>query len=181
MKRRNFLLGLISLPFVGKWSSSVGSGQTISLPKLTVGINQQTDIPASNLLDLSLLLACIAEVESGNNDSLIGKHGERSRYQITKEVFYSWCPADNSDFEYCCHGRVAKFVAERYLNWLNLVIPHKSALENYMREYSLAWCWNSGLWSWTKPGSIKYTDTISINNYATRVSNLYNERRNRPQ
>jgi hypothetical protein len=39
------------------------------------------------MTNLVTLLACLSMIESGDNDLKVGKHGERSRYQITRAAW----------------------------------------------------------------------------------------------
>lgn len=128
----------------------------------------------SSSVDLVLLLNCIAEVESGNDDTKIGKHGERSRYQISKIVWNKHYRA--YDFVRFCSGSFAKSVAFAHLNWLDQNLSFKGTTEKHFREYSLAWAWRSGLESWNH-FPYGHVTRIELNNYAVRVTNLYDERR----
>jgi hypothetical protein len=111
----------------------------------------------SSSVDLSRLLTCIAEVESGNRDDKVGSHGERSRYQITEVVWkqHTTLPFDR------CHGFMAEYVARKHLLWLveNGVTP---------LPFPLALAWNGGLERW-KAGKVFQRH----HNYASRVNSLY--------
>lgn len=161
-------------------------GTLFAFPVLSFG--QSTDlkinIPSFNTMvnisksvDLSRLLRCIAEVETGNNDSKIGRNGERSRYQIKKNVWYQHCPyiytnndAGQAGHETYCKGKLATQVAMDHLIWLNSNIPHDLFSERLFRQYPLAACWNGGLSVWR--GRLP----TSVANYATRVTNLYDDK-----
>ena len=123
-------------------------------------------------MDLSRLLRCIAEVETGNDDTRIGKHGERSRYQIKRSVWNQYQNGTYAFFAAFCWGATADFVALRHVQWLDKTLPRGSEIERNFRHYAIAWCWNGGLDSWNGP---RYSSNARINNYAVRVTNLYDD------
>jgi hypothetical protein len=181
--RRNFLLGTIGL--------------TAASPLLAQSLSVQCPIPhtllkSSSYTDLSLLLRCIAMVETGTkenpdgDDTRVGPSGERSKYQITFNVWKQHQDLTHDDSEWmkwywqqCCNGEDAKHIAMRHIRWLDKTLPRKSALEREMREYVLAWAWNGGASSWNthlSTGSyLNGWNNVKYNNYATRVSNLYSD------
>lgn len=159
MTRKNFLLvvtGFVS-GVVQKSRANTGLEVTISMP---------TPSPS---LDLALLANAIAEVETGNDDTRIGLHGERSRYQIKPSV---WSQHGYTRPFTHCHGALASLCADQHLRWLDRSLARTTPIERDMREYALAWCWHGGLSSWTTPIRSQRRIT-SLNNYATRVTNLY--------
>ena len=168
LTRRNFLMGCIGLPLVAhhaKSNSTLGGDIKLNLPSQLKSV------------DLSRLLRCIAEVETGNRDWVVGRNGERSRYQIKKSVWYQHCPyiytnndAGQAGHETYCKGKLATKVAMDHLTWLNTNIPHDLFSEHDFRQYPLAACWNGGLAAWR--GNM----LTSVANYATRVTNLYDDK-----
>lgn len=125
-------------------------------------------------MDRSLLLRAIAEVETGNNDSKVGRHGERSRYQIKPSA---WTHMGYTRPFTDCRGPLADLCALQYLRWLDSSLMGTSPMEKDFREYALAWCWNGGLWSWEMPPRyLAHNVRIRLNNYATSVTNLYDSK-----
>jgi hypothetical protein len=159
--RRNFLKASILSPFLVR----LGLGQITSIAPQSSPI--KTESAQSNSPDLSLLLHCIAEVETGNDDSKIGPKGERSRYQISRTVWEQHYEAYT--FDKFCKGCFAKGVAHEHLLWLDRHIPHITPIERDFREYALTWCWHGGLSTWNRAYD------INLNNYAVRVTNLYDD------
>lgn len=100
----------------------------------------------------------------------MGKAGERSQYQITRAVWYFWT---QDNFARHCRGQYATNVATNHLLWLDHHIPTIQPLECHARDYVLAWAWNGGLDSWRYPQRQSHAERVALNNYATRVSNLY--------
>lgn len=152
MTRRNFLLvsiqsGLIQ-PFL--------TGMLLSKQN-----SEAATKPLSSSLDLSRLLACIAEVETGNNDDLVGPNEERSKYQITRSVWYQHMSKTDHYF-YHCRGILARTCAIRHILWL------LDNLSGYKSVFCIALAWKSGL-SAFKDGLESAADC----DYAQRVSNLY--------
>lgn len=173
MKRRTFLLGSLLLPSVVTESLSGQITVPSRSPDLTGSKLQSSSVTLkpivqsrSSALEVGLLLRAIAEVETGNNDSLVGKHGERSRYQIRQDVWQQHMAFSHAKY---CHGGNAELCAHLHLRWLDSSLVGTSPmLEKEMRPYCLAWCWHGGLSSW-----LNKTRSIKLSNYATRVQNLY--------
>lgn len=168
LSRRNFLLAVTGSPIV-----LVGVTQHSPAKEVVVDVTSQ---PKS--VDLSLLLHCIAQVESGDDDSKIGPKGERSRYQISERVWRQhWSTAPFS----CCHGMVATITADLHVDWLDRKLSY--GVWDTFKAYPLAWCWHGGLESWTdynsnrKSMSLNTRNTVRLSNYATRVCNLYDDAR----
>lgn len=133
-----------------------------------------------NFLDLPLLLRCIAQVETGGDDTAVGPKGELSQYQIKPDTWYQHAPTLN--FFLACNGIRATTIAQKHLLWLDAHIPRLTALETECREYVLAWAWKEGRDGWVKHDRLPWKTRVAANNYATRVSNLYYElTRARPQ
>lgn len=163
MNRRTFLKNAIVSTVVLPTLSSIVCGSEKS-----VGVHIP-QVPTSNSsskqVDLSRLLRCIAEVESGNNDAKVGRHGERSRYQIKARVWYDYTVHNFNE----CHGQRAISIAWEHLHWLNNHLPHDLFSEREFRQYPLAVAWNGGLATWQSRLSTR------VANYATRVTNLYDD------
>jgi hypothetical protein len=163
--RRNFLkafTSLCSIPLISRGRS-----------EKTTNHSDESSVLKSTV-DLSLLLHCIAEVETGNDDSKVGKGGERSRYQISEVVwrqhgdeYIQKFPI--TSFREQCNGKDAYNCAMSHLLWLDRHILHITPIERDFRAFALAWCWKGGLSSWGKAFS------IPLNNYAVRVTNLYDD------
>lgn len=168
MTRSTFLKALTALlplkALANLVPKSSPSSSLVDLEKLngTKSVSSTT-----STVDLSRLLHAIAEVESGNNDSLEGPKGELSRYQISREVWYQHFPHLN--FYLACNGVRANACAERHLNWLrDNDVPDK--------PYILAYAWNMG----RKAAMFQlvtstHGNTIIGNTYAARVTNLYSD------
>jgi len=45
-------------------------------------------------MNILIFIAAIAMVESGNNPAAVGKAGELSEYQITRQVWKAYAPAE---------------------------------------------------------------------------------------
>lgn len=169
--RRNFLLAITTLPAV---VSLCGSDTTKQPSQMEL---------KSSLVNLQRLLRCIAEVETGNDDTKVGKNGERSRYQISITVWSQHIDPVSDifwyrNFERECNGDIAKQVALRHVQWLDKTIPRISITEVHFRPYALAWAWHGGLESWTHQDDLarfQHSTRVRLNNYATRVTNLYDD------
>ena len=156
MTRRNFLLACIVSPFIlNRIACAKSSTETFRITK-------------SELRVLSRLARCIAEVETRNNDDVIGKLNERSRYQISRIVWNQHFPG-RPFIE--CYGINAEECALRHLTWL------ARHFWNHSRKsvFWIAFAWNAGL-ERTKL-EMRLPD-ISYPHYhfAERVENLYNDR-----
>jgi hypothetical protein len=166
--RRNFLQALTASTL-----TALGLSKVSAEPVIT---HSGRNLTSSQSVDLSLLLHCIAEVETGNDDSKVGKGGERSRYQISETVWRQHQDLTHNSrewmtwyFQQCCKGEDAQDIALRHLRWLDRHILRITPIERDFRAFALAWCWKGGLSSWGKAFS------IPLNNYAVRVTNLYDD------
>lgn len=112
-----------------------------------------------------VLLAVIAEIESGTDSTKVGKAGERGMYQITAGVWKQH--AKISPFRDAHKPHVSKIVAERHLAWLEREIAEKGY---EVTAETLALCWNAGL---TRGLSGKPFE--SSLDYARRVNNRYED------
>ena len=152
MTRRNFLKDGIALAatsvLITKTVPLMANSEVITLAKM----------PSSSQVDRSRLLACLAEVETGNDDTKVGPCGSRSRYGLHKLTWYDY---SQLDFQTYCRGRAALEVAHLHLNWL---IKHLSQ----PTPYRLAYAWNRGLTYTERRGHIG-------SGFAFRVHNLYHD------
>ena len=100
-------------------------------------------------IDLAILLASIAVVESNSDDEAIGLAGERGRYQITREVWDKWMPRKSlylykSLFEVGAHDHgMARWVAERHIRFS--IIPELEKAGREVTVFAIASCWNAGI------------------------------------
>lgn len=105
-------------------------------------------------LDIPRLLRCIAERETRNQDQVIGRSGERSRYQIKRTT---WFQHESAPFAYC-RGERAYCVALNHVNWL------RTKLNDTDSVWMLAYAWNDGL---------GFRHKARVVEYAAAVENLY--------
>ncbi len=154
-------------------------------PRITTSASKKMEPSTSkSSVDLSLLLHCIAQVETGNDDTKVGRDGERSRYQISNFVYRQHLP----EFSFRDASMDSlHWVAWLHVQWLDKNLPRKYDIERNMREYALAWAWNGGLKSWTywpatRHDLIQYDMPVTVrcSNYAVRVCNLYTDAQHRP-
>ena len=101
-------------------------------------------------IDLAILLAAIATVESNTNDAAIGAAGERGRYQITREVWERWMPqpeyppAFGSWWEVGSHDPgLSRWVATKHIE--HHIIPELEKAGRAVTVYAIAACWNAGV------------------------------------
>ena len=114
--------------------------------------------------DLQRLLACIAAVESGNRDWLVGSRGELSKYQIKHSTWNDIHKRSKfvlQPFKTHCHGLYAQIIAEVHLDWIN----HNLI---FSTPWKLACAWKTGLTiaDWGGGTPLDYER-------ATRITNLY--------
>lgn len=72
-------------------------------------------------LDRELLLSCIAAVESGGRDGVVGRDGERSKYQIGYSVWQQHAPKhlrNRAAHARWCNGLVADALARQHFKWI---------------------------------------------------------------
>lgn len=156
MNRRTFLHSGIALLILSK------------LLPLSSAKTTPTTPTQSKSLDLSLLLQCIAEVESGNRDDLVGPCGARSKYQITERVWYQH---SQLNFHKYCSADHADAVAREHMNWL---VKH---LKTPITPFWLAYAWHRGLASADQYFHSSHNVNLRAIDYANRVANLYHARR----
>ena len=152
LTRLNFLRAIISSVLSTPLLLKAGAAR----PLQNGGV--RTASANSTSIDLARLLSCLAQVETGDNPRAVGRHGESSRYQISRVVWYQYYP-DRSFFD--CHGILAEECAWRHINWLLKHIHTRS-------PYWLAYAWRAGLKTANGPITFPTHDR-----YANRVENLY--------
>jgi hypothetical protein len=132
------------------------------------------------MISIPLLLLAIAQVETGDathpqgNDAAIGKHGERSRYQIIERVWRAW--TDRPFVECTTKPILARYVANAELQW------RMNRLTESRRNDPIwvAVAWHSGL-SRAKTGRFRsLLHAKESLEYATRVKNIYDELLKKP-
>ena len=62
-------------------------------------------------------LKAISQIESGDNDSAVGLHGERSRYQIKPLVWHRYTPSQKFT-----DPDVARFIARKHLRHIRAIL-----------------------------------------------------------
>lgn len=118
-------------------------------------------------MNLAVFLSALALVESNGNDSAIGQHGERSKYQITRTVWRQHMAP--LSFTKCCWGARAQLCASRHLRWL---------VKNGVSEYpwDLAYAWNAGRTRYVNlRNDPKSKVSTASSRYAFRVERTYND------
>jgi hypothetical protein len=123
-------------------------------------------------MNLSIFIAAIALVESGNNPAAVGKAGELSEYQITRQV---WKAYTGEQFTKANGKRrnVSRYVAERHAAELE-----KKAQELLIAQYEhvivirVAAGWHRGEAYMRKPWKDWSAET---RDYADRVWNVYQD------
>lgn len=152
MTRSKFLLALTALPLTyrGLLASTMEKKLDLSVLKPSTSVQ----------LDRSRFLACIAQVETGNDDTKIGPCGSRSRYQIHRNTWYQYT---TQNFVLECWGRTALEVAQAHLTWL---IKHLDR----PTPYRLALAWHRGL-NWVQAQEA----VLYSSGFAYRVHNLYHD------
>ena len=109
-------------------------------------------------IDLALLLAAIAVVESNSEDAAIGAAGERGRYQITPAVWNEWMPFPPWSAYHCAFASaphdgahdpaLSRWVAERHIKYT--IIPELEKAGRQVTVFAIASCWNAGVTGYLK-------------------------------
>jgi hypothetical protein len=120
------------------------------------------------MIDIPTLLMAIAMVESGNRDWVVGRHGERSRYQIMERT---WKQHSSMPFHVHArsHSRSYK-VSEAHIAWIRARIPE----QNRAQVFHVALAWKIGLTNWKQHVFYPHDE-----DYARRVVNIYESAVNR--
>ena len=177
MKRRTFLRVSIASPLA--MTTAIASPSAV----VSAVVPPSTPPKNSSSTDHSLLLKCISEVESRNNDEAIshsrGRVHARGRYQITSAV---WFQHTNRPWVQAHSFFVSSEIARRHLSWLDSNIPRIDVDEVEARPFALAWAWRGGLDGWLQRETLSgYTNPQRSHNhdYARRVYNLYADYRSK--
>lgn len=152
MTRRNFV-NVCSTAIASLFVYSTARPDTTT-PSLKLPTSQK-----SSLIDLQLLLDCIALVETGGDDTKVGKSGERSKYQIGEKVWYQ---NESLPHETYCHGVRARRVAAEHISWLHQHIGPS--------VFAIALGWHVGLENWR---AARFQ--LPQRYYGERVRNLYRQ------
>jgi hypothetical protein len=110
-------------------------------------------------MKINTLLLAISLVETGGQDSLIGKAGERGRYQITART---WRQHSKAPHKLASDPVISKWVARRHLEWISGHLPPLQRRDPFF----IALAWNAGL-KRKRPPSPACLD------YCHRVVNTY--------
>jgi hypothetical protein len=113
------------------------------------------------MLDLPTLVAAISLVETGDNDLAVGKHGERSRFQIIERVWNH-----HTHLTHRIHAknpRVSVLITLDHID--KCIIPYLASREQPITPFTVAGCWNGGCWG--------FTQLDWGRDYAERVANTY--------
>jgi hypothetical protein len=169
MNRRVFLTGATLSPLISPSSLGIPTKPAQVVSSFTLSIP-----PPS--VDLSRLLDCIAQVESGRNDKAESRRNgqviARGRYQLTATT---WFQHTNRPWKLAHNFFVADEIAHRHVSWLDKNLPPISIDEYHFRPFSLAWCWRGGLDMWKVRSSFPDAVTHVYDDHANRVVNLYME------
>lgn len=116
--------------------------------------------------NLTIILACLSMIESGDNDLAVGKHGERGRYQISEEVWkeYDWW---HMDFK--THAR------ERY--WSDIIAETilKVRTQGFQRLFSKDPTPFETYVLWNAPAQIGHPSPV-VSEKAQRFENLVKDK-----
>lgn len=118
-------------------------------------------------IDLTLLLAAISAVETGNLDAAKGSHGEVSRYQMTQPVWRAnresgLCRPNNPD--------CSLVAASRHLHSIVAQFKDKHV---EMTVLNLAVAWNYGMPKFEKKKFQRWKCPQSVRDYSARVTSVY--------
>lgn len=119
------------------------------------------------MVHLTLLITALIAVESGGDDTVIGRHGERGALQITPTV---WQQHTKLPF-YKAHSRIYSVrVGERHLCWL----VKNGVADN---PWCLAYAWNAGLVGYKRANRLPAARfSKASKDYADRVLAVYTYR-----
>lgn len=117
-------------------------------------------------ISVTILLAAIAQVESGGNDAAIGKAGERSRFQMGESVWRQHAKPDEPHVLATSDPALAEHVATEHMVWLYRQLYSAGVP---ITAETLASAWHHGA-----TGAIKrILHGEPPDDYAQRVANLY--------
>lgn len=122
--------------------------------------------PARPAIDLARMASAIEAVENTPNWK-VGPYGERSRFQITRDV---WQRHSSMPFEYAsssrivCRAEVTR-VAFAHIDWLR----DRLAVHNLAETpYNVALAWGAGV-----TAAVRGTASAAKRGYADRARNIY--------
>ena len=122
--------------------------------------------PAEARIDCWKLLRCISPVESNDNDFVIGRMGEVSRYQILP---LNWRAMTDEPISRASDPKISKEVARR---WLDGIIYDLQTDRLEVTPENIVWMWHRG-----RSGVInKSFMSKASRDHVQRVLNLYYER-----
>ena len=123
--------------------------------------------PSAHAVDLSRLLAAIAQVERVRGSHRRGSHGERGKYQMTRAAWDE--DAGGLPFAYAENDAYSDIVARA-----RLVRLRYELLERRIQPtvFTLAYAWHSGLTATI----LRKWQPMEARDYAIRVENLALER-----
>lgn len=114
--------------------------------------------------DDAKFLQAVLEVETAGEFWRIGENGERSAYQITAEVWYTYTDVPFVYASYKDYEDSTYFVALSHLRWI------KKTLGDELTVETAAQVWNGGLGAYRR----KQLKPRTID-YARRVRNIYEQ------
>jgi hypothetical protein len=89
-------------------------------------------------MKINTLLLAISLVETGGRDSLIGKAGERGRYQISART---WRQHSSGKHAGAHNPTLARQVATKHIEWIVKSLP----MDKRQNPFHVALAWNAGL------------------------------------
>lgn len=159
MNRRSFFSKLSGLTLAGLLFPKLkGKAEpvTVKIPKSEPALNYEA------------LLWAIAEKESGNDDTAIGRNGERSKYQISHKVWMQWERNHFGNWPNDCAGVRAEIIANWHLAWLSRELT-KAKLDGNS-PFLVAHAWLRGL-----DATLHDCTSTEAADYAKAVCNLYHD------
>lgn len=115
--------------------------------------------PVPEVIDSERLLAAIAMVETGNDNSKLGKWGERSAWQFGKPT---WRQYTTEPFHRASTDRLlSKRIADRHYQYLSTWLQRRKIAVT-VRTLAAAWRYGE-----------KWALLLQDSDYAERVENLY--------
>ena len=110
-------------------------------------------------------LEALSMIESGDDDSAIGRFGEVSRFQIRPEVWRQY--SQSSAFANC---EVASVVAQKHIDYLERLFRSRAGRE--ATDFDFYVVWNAGFSYYEKAGFSADRVSRIIRNRARRYTNL---------
>lgn len=125
------------------------------------GLAQVNSSDLSSGVNTDRFLRAIAEIETGNNNALVGRAGERSKYQFMRATWEQYSLVPHGKISSVKYAAEIERVAKTHLNWI------QSALRRHgysVTVYNCAVVWNKGF-----TGFRRYPDS----EYGRAVENIY--------